>query len=71
MDDLGSFYIRLQARLKIGTHLLSNRSPDGFKVVPQEKMLEFVKNFKKNLYCFLKEQGACFMPDKNFFVKSL
>ena len=27
------FYIGLQARLKIGTHLLSNRSPDGIRTL--------------------------------------
>ena len=27
------FYIGLQARLKIGTHLLSNRSPDGIQTL--------------------------------------
>ena len=31
--NLGSFYVGLQARLKIGTHLLSNRSPDGIRTL--------------------------------------
>ena len=34
---LGSFYIGLQAHLKIGTHLLSNRSPDWIRTLPTHR----------------------------------
>ena len=49
--NLGFFYIGLQARLKIGIHLLSNRSPDGIRTLAGHRSASFLA-FSYRCTCF-------------------